>query len=375
MIPFKRHDHKTLVRRRKNKKAYPSPFTTTHHTFVIGMRENLPKIIARKLTERVLTAYSTIPLSSQTNHDCSLSAGSLSPRLYSTSASFSINFIRARCVKILMFGWLLLYTTVAFHQAHAFPTCSTVRPTRISPEVPFSSSIIISSTRISLALKDETLQSKIESAPVTTKPIAGVVDVVTTKLSYSYTENNTNNSLETYPFKYIMLGLLWLTACLSAIDRVAMSVAIIPMAEEFGFTDTTKGSISSLLSFGYAVTILPAGLLAGQWSPRLTMASGIAIWSVATVATPWMVSADTIGPLLAARMLVGAGESLLLPTSTRLLNEWTASNEKSRGKSCTVLQCFWYRRHCALMHASLFLDQPSLLFSVVFKPERLLLFY
>ncbi|GAX10422.1 MFS transporter, ACS family, solute carrier family 17 (sodium-dependent inorganic phosphate cotransporter), other [Fistulifera solaris] len=129
-----------------------------------------------------------------------------------------------------------------------------------------------------------------------------------------------------------MLGLLWLTACLSAIDRIAMSVAIIPMAEEFQFTDTTKGSISSLLSFGYALVILPAGFLAGQWSPRLLMASGIALWSLATIATPLTIvsAASSIGPLLIARMLVGAGESILLPTSTRLLNEWTSVNEKSR---------------------------------------------
>ena len=164
-----------------------------------------------------------------------------------------------------------------------------------------------------------------------TGPLTGISGVFTDKIM-------SDSSPEPSSFKYIMLGLLWLTACLSAIDRVAMSVAIIPMADEFGFTDTTKGSISSLLSFGYALIILPAGILASQWSPRYIMASGIALWSVATVATPFMVSADTnIGLLLAARMLVGAGESILLPTSTRLLNEWTAFDEKSRGKCLHML--------------------------------------
>jgi ACS family sodium-dependent inorganic phosphate cotransporter len=159
--------------------------------------------------------------------------------------------------------------------------------------------------------------------------------VLTQRTNNSLTESN--NKPES--LKYIMLGLLWLTACLSAIDRIAMSVAIIPMAEEFHFNDTTKGSISSLLSFGYALVILPAGFLAGQWSPRLLMASGIALWSLATIATPLTIvsAASSIGPLLIARMLVGAGESILLPTSTRLLNEWTSLNEKSRGT--TSLRC------------------------------------
>lgn len=192
---------------------------------------------------------------------------------------------------------------------------------------------ILSSQRIITRMvteKDDAIQThKRESSTMTTASVRPEnVSLIREKIRYSFT--NKNKSPDS--LKYIMLGLLWLTACLSAIDRVAMSVAIIPMADEFGFTDTTKGSISSLLSFGYAIIILPAGLLAGQLPPRLIMASGIAVWSIATIATPLTVS-DTIGPLLAARMLVGAGESILLPTSTRLLNEWTATEEKSRGKS------------------------------------------
>jgi sugar phosphate permease len=191
------------------------------------------------------------------------------------------------------------------------------------------------------ARKDESLaiERKLELPSSTNldEPLAAL----TQKKNNSLVETSNKPEL----LKYTMLGLLWLTACLSAIDRIAMSVAIIPMAEEFHFTDTTKGSISSLLSFGYALVILPAGFLAGQWSPRLLMASGIALWSLATIATPLTIvsAASSIGPLLIARMLVGAGESILLPTSTRILNEWTSVNEKSRGT--TSLRCESMRSH------------------------------
>merc|ERR1719215_2425849 len=43
----------------------------------------------------------------------------------------------------------------------------------------------------------------------------------------------------------ILVGLCWGVTLLSALDRVAMSVALLPMSE-FGFSESMKGSISSL---------------------------------------------------------------------------------------------------------------------------------
>jgi len=135
--------------------------------------------------------------------------------------------------------------------------------------------------------------------------------------------------------KLVMLGLLWFIACLSALDRVAMSVALLPMSAEFDFSDSVKGSISSLFSVGYGLAILPAGLLVADLSPRLVMAAGLAAWSVATIATPFAAAGvdgdagSCMVALLAARALVGAGESVILPTLQRLLSAWTTAEEKS----------------------------------------------
>jgi Major Facilitator Superfamily len=143
--------------------------------------------------------------------------------------------------------------------------------------------------------------------------------------------------------KYSILGLLWLIAMLSALDRVAMSVAIVPMTNEFGFTDTMKGSISSLFSVGYGLVIIPAGLAVASASPRIVLSIGIAIWSIATLATTQVTSAITISsgtallttttlvPLLVTRAMVGAGESFVLPAIQRLLSAWTEPNEKASG--------------------------------------------
>lgn len=141
--------------------------------------------------------------------------------------------------------------------------------------------------------------------------------------------------------KFFMLGLLWITACLSALDRVAMSVALVPMTDEFGLTDTIKGSISSFFSVGYGLGILPAGILLSFASPRVIMSVAVVSWSVATLATPWaaqqgLALGSTASILLLARASVGAAESLVMPTLQRLLLSWTTPEEKALGVATVI---------------------------------------
>jgi len=187
--------------------------------------------------------------------------------------------------------------------------------------------------------------------------------VVTTNWSHAVTAP-TNNHIHDDD-KWIMLGLLWSICCLSALDRVAMSLALIPLSIEYDLTDAVKGSISSLFSVGYGLAILPAGLLVGGrgggsvaaaaaaadddddgtskatvLSPKTVMAAGLALWSLATLATPFSVGThhpDTINDndatfflaLFLARAAVGAGESVILPSLQRFLLSWTTALEKS----------------------------------------------
>lgn len=164
---------------------------------------------------------------------------------------------------------------------------------------------------------------------------------------------------------YVVLGLLWMVAAVSALDRVAMSVAIVSMAQEVSFLpETIKGSISSLFSVGYGLGIVPAGLLLSVASPRMVLAGGLALWSVATLLTPTaadsmmrvLLVVDNTGssgggdlaimnplallwPVLLVRALVGVGESMVLPTFHRLLAVWTTSEQKGSGMNIHSFAC------------------------------------
>eukprot|EP00751_Fragilariopsis_kerguelensis_P027264 CAMPEP_0170858200 /NCGR_PEP_ID=MMETSP0734-20130129/15818_1 /TAXON_ID=186038 /ORGANISM="Fragilariopsis kerguelensis, Strain L26-C5" /LENGTH=601 /DNA_ID=CAMNT_0011230727 /DNA_START=586 /DNA_END=2390 /DNA_ORIENTATION=- len=126
-----------------------------------------------------------------------------------------------------------------------------------------------------------------------------------------------------------MMVLIFAVASLSSLDRVAMSVSIVPMSLEMGFSDSVKGSISSFFSVGYGLGILPAGLLVSRLSPRLMLGLGICLWSFGTIATPFTIAQGNVSLLLGARALVGASESVVVPSIQRLLSRFAAPEKKS----------------------------------------------
>eukprot|EP00587_Corethron_hystrix_P005226 CAMPEP_0113310086 /NCGR_PEP_ID=MMETSP0010_2-20120614/7869_1 /TAXON_ID=216773 ORGANISM="Corethron hystrix, Strain 308" /NCGR_SAMPLE_ID=MMETSP0010_2 /ASSEMBLY_ACC=CAM_ASM_000155 /LENGTH=496 /DNA_ID=CAMNT_0000165465 /DNA_START=495 /DNA_END=1986 /DNA_ORIENTATION=+ /assembly_acc=CAM_ASM_000155 len=138
---------------------------------------------------------------------------------------------------------------------------------------------------------------------------------------------------------FAVLFLCWLVAVLSTLDRVAMSVAIIPLAGELHLDDSTKGLISSAFSLGYAVTILPVGLILSVSSPRLVIGTGVALWSLMTALTP-LASEFGIGALVAARVMIGSAEAVVIPSIQKLLSSWVPSAEKSASSIAGVFSGF-----------------------------------
>ena len=180
----------------------------------------------------------------------------------------------------------------------------------------------------------EERQLEIES--LSTKSL---IDSTFTDDEITYDKNEPNEERRDDGKTYLMLGLIFMVGSLAALDRVAMSVALVPLSEEMGYTDGIKGSISSLFSVGYGLGILPCGLLLAYLSPRLVIATGVALWSVGTIATPYAAEATSLDLLLFVRAIVGLGESVVLPSIQRLLSNWIPRQKKSLAVA-TVLAGF-----------------------------------
>ncbi|EFN57861.1 hypothetical protein CHLNCDRAFT_143323 [Chlorella variabilis] len=109
-------------------------------------------------------------------------------------------------------------------------------------------------------------------------------------------------------------------------DRICLSVAMLPIAKELGWSAGTQGVIQSAFLWGYLATQLLGGTLADRYGGKLVMGAGIAWFSLASALlpavaiTPWTAAAGlTLPAVLAARFLVGFGEGVALPSMNNLI--------------------------------------------------------
>lgn len=129
-----------------------------------------------------------------------------------------------------------------------------------------------------------------------------------------------------------MVLLSALVAVICSVDRAAISVTILPMSAEFLWDDSTKGLISSAFFIGYTVSNLCGGYLATKYPPGIVLASGVAIWSLFTIATPYA-AADSLGLLLLCRVVMGLGEGVTFPCIQNLIAADVPGENKSQSLS------------------------------------------
>ena len=70
------------------------------------------------------------------------------------------------------------------------------------------------------------------------------------------------------------------------IDRVNISVAIIPMAESFGWDAETQGLVLSSFFVGYLLLQVVGGRLADRFGGKFVLGAGVLLWSLFTILTP-----------------------------------------------------------------------------------------
>lgn len=117
-------------------------------------------------------------------------------------------------------------------------------------------------------------------------------------------------------------------------DRINISVAILPMAKYYGWSQTTVGIIQSSFFWGYVLTQIPGGYLADLYGGKHVLAAGVITWSAMTLLTPAAAS-SSIGLLLLTRALLGVGEGVAMPAMNNMISKWVPESERSRSLSLT----------------------------------------
>ena len=126
-----------------------------------------------------------------------------------------------------------------------------------------------------------------------------------------------------------MVLLCFFSIFICYIDRVNISVAIIPMAKQFGWSDTQRGLVLSSFFVGYMFMQVLGGTLAARFGGKVVLGFGVVWWSLFTLFTP--LSAMTSFPvLIATRIAMGLGEGVAFPANYNLLGRWVPALERSR---------------------------------------------
>ncbi|XP_020584116.1 probable anion transporter 6, chloroplastic [Phalaenopsis equestris] len=129
------------------------------------------------------------------------------------------------------------------------------------------------------------------------------------------------------PMRYKIIGMTSLAFVVCNMDKVNLSVAIIPMSHQFGWSSSTAGLVQSSFFWGYALSQLPGGWLATLFGGRKVLEIGVLSWSLATILVP---NSAVIPGLVLSRILVGIGEGVSPSAATDIIARSIPLPERSR---------------------------------------------
>ncbi len=156
-----------------------------------------------------------------------------------------------------------------------------------------------------------------------------------THMENSATELQATIAQTGWPRRYTVVALLACATAICYVDRVNISIAIIPLARDRGYDAAATGLVLSSFFWGYIGPQMLGGWLADRFGGKRVLAAGVLLWSMGTLLTP-AASEISFSALLLTRAVLGLGESVHFPTVHSLAARWTIAAERSRAISLYV---------------------------------------
>ncbi len=138
-----------------------------------------------------------------------------------------------------------------------------------------------------------------------------------------------------WPARYSVVLLCFWAVFICYLDRVNISVAVVAMQEEFGWSETVKGLVLSSFFIGYLALQVVSGWLANRLGGRLVLGIAVVWWSVFTLLTPLAAQVSLV-LLILARVTLGLGEAATFPASYTLFRRWVPPAERTRSVTLLV---------------------------------------
>ncbi len=120
-------------------------------------------------------------------------------------------------------------------------------------------------------------------------------------------------------------------------DRGSLSVAAPVLTDQLKLSSSQIGLLLSAFFWSYAAAQPAAGAIAQRFDVRWVMAIGLTLWAGATALCGL---ATSFAALLALRLLVGLGESVIFPANARILSEQAPDHQRGAANGVTLLGQF-----------------------------------
>ena len=135
-------------------------------------------------------------------------------------------------------------------------------------------------------------------------------------------------------FGPLIVPLLALAIFINYVDRGNLATAAPLMMGELGLDATQIGILISAFFWAYTPGLVLAGWLADRFNAYMTLAVGLAIWSLATLLTGL---AGSIAVLLALRVLLGVGEAAAFPCSSTIIARHVPAHRLGGANALTLV--------------------------------------
>jgi MFS transporter, ACS family, D-galactonate transporter len=134
--------------------------------------------------------------------------------------------------------------------------------------------------------------------------------------------------------RWTLVGLLFAASFINYLDRATISVALPALSADLSLSPSSKGLLLSSFFWSYALMQIPMGWLVDRLKLRWLYAACFLLWSAACALTGLVGSFAT---LVGLRIMLGIGESIYLPGSTKFVSETFPSHE--RGLPSGIFDC------------------------------------
>lgn len=132
---------------------------------------------------------------------------------------------------------------------------------------------------------------------------------------------------------WIILAFLFVATGLSFLDRQVLSMTIIKIQHEFGFSDVQYGIVNTSFLISYAIMFTIGGRLMDTIGGKLGMAVSVGIWSIACGLHGVMTG---FYQLVIFRFLLGVGEGGCFPGAAKIVYEWFDEKKRAMANGIAI---------------------------------------